>query len=309
MTGDVRIIVTGAGGLVGQHVMHALSVISHWRMVGVVRTAMSIPSEVSDFVVADLEKAEEVERLSAYAPSAIVHAAARLPKSVDDKEAASSNAAIDSHVIKLATDTGAKLIYLSSISVYSNSPLPWTEVAKIGTLGDYAAAKRETELRLRALPSPTVVLRISSPYSALGFDRPSVLYSFVRQAVNGQELVVAGTGRRSQDFIHAHDIAVSIRKATAYLLQGRSTATAEIFNVGSGVPTTMSCLARTVVEVCGSGRVVYSGIACGGDDYRAEMNIDHAEAVLGWRPAVPLETGIAQLARRLRGGNEDWLSI
>lgn len=309
MTLEVRIVVTGAGGLVGQHVMHALSVIPQGRPVGVVRTTRSSSTGVSDYVVADLENAAQVQGLATYAPDVIVHTAARLPRSFDDKEAASSNAAIDSHVIRLAEETGASLIYLSSTSVYANSPLPWMETAEIGALSDYAAAKRATELRLRALPSPTATIRIGSPYSAVGVDKPSVLYSFVKQAVAGQNLMVAGAGLRSQDFIHANDVAVAIRKAIDYLLQPRSTVTAELFNIGSGAPVTMASLAETVVQVCGSGRVVFTGISGGNDEYRADMNIDHAKAILGWRPAVPLETGIAQLARRLRGGNEDWLSI
>lgn len=309
MTQERQVIVTGAGGLVGQHVMHTLSSILRGRPVGVIRSTKSRPAGASDYVAADLENASQVEGLEKYAPDVIVHTAAKLPRSFDDKEAASTNTLIDSHVIRLAKQTGASLIYLSSTSVYANSPLPWLETAEIGALSDYAAAKRDTELRMRALSSPTATIRIGSPYSALGVDKPSVLYSFVRQAIAGRDLLVAGTGLRSQNFIHAQDVAAAVRKVIEYLLQTRSTGTAEIFNIGSGAPVTMASLAETVVEVCGSGRVVLTGARGGDDDYRADMNIDHAKAILDWRPAVPLETGIAQLARRLRGGNEDWLSI
>lgn len=302
------VLVTGAGGLVGQHVMRSLTQLLTIKPVGVVRTPSAGASNWKHEVV-DLAIGRECEALAALSPAVIVHAAAALPKFLDDEHAAETNTQIDTNIVNLVNASGAGVIFVSSTSVYTGSKLPWTETSEIGRLPSYAASKYATENKLQQLGADSAILRISSPYSAVDHTRQGVLYRFVRQAVAGKDLIVLGAGDRTQDFIHAQDIAYAVRLAVARMLSEDSPMPSGVFNIVNGVSISMRSLAEKIVDICGAGRVVYSNEDSQADFYRAELSRERAEVDLAWKPCVQIDLGIAQLARRMRGCHEDWLVV
>lgn len=302
------IMVTGADGLVGRHIVYALLAQSIDRVIAISRHANRPAAGRLLWASADLRDAGDVAALENLQPDTIIHAAAVLPKSMADTETAASNLRIDANVIALARKSGAALIYLSSQSVYEHCHAPWTEVLPVTPTSSYASSKYQTEQRVLSLRQATAILRISSPYSAAFVERTNVLYHFVREAVANKYLQVRGLGTRTQDFIHASDIgrAVSLIVASWQGLDDEKKT--GVFNIASGCPISMIGLAELVVRCCGSGKIAFAG-----DDpdasYRADMSISLAQEYLGWRPCVGLKIGVEQLIRRLRGADEDWFAI
>lgn len=299
------VLVTGAGGLVGRHIMRSLAKVPSIRLLGVVRgdsTGMGW-----SHVEADLASAAAYDQLGQLAPAAIIHAAAVLPSSFGDAAAALVNASIDKNVVRIAEASGAGFIFLSSSSVYGNVPLPWTEDLQLGPLPAYAASKLDTETELLRL-GRYAALRISSPYSAVDDTRRSVLYNFVRQAVANQPLRVSDI-HRTQDFIHAQDIGNAVRLALSRMLSAKGPALSGVYNVVSAAPISMLGLAEKIVGLCGSGQVIPVKSSDERVPYRAVLSREKARLDLKWEPEVAIETGIAQLIRRMRGGHEDWLVV
>lgn len=299
------VLVTGAGGLVGKHIMRSLANVPSIRLLGVVR-GDATGSGWSP-VKTDLASAVAYDELVQLVPAVIVHTAAVLPSSFDDAAAALANTSIDKNVVRIAESSGAGVLFLSSSSVYANAPLPWTEDLQLGPLPAYAASKLETETELRRL-GRYAALRISSPYSAVDYTRRSVLYNFVRQAVVNQPLRVSDI-HRTQDFIHAQDIGNAVRLALLHMLSGTSPALSGAYNIVSAAPISMLGLAEMIVNLCGSGQVVPVQSSGEGVPYRAVLSREKARLDLSWEPEVAIETGIAQLIRRMRGGHEDWLVV
>jgi nucleoside-diphosphate-sugar epimerase len=302
------VLVTGAEGLLGRHIVRALTDTAVHPVVAVTRRHNPPALARVLWRIADLCRHAAVQELADAGAAVIVHAAAILPRSLDDAESAQANLQMDTHVLQLAERTRASLIYLSSQSVYEHEPIPWRETQPAQPTSAYAAGKRRTELAACALPSASASLRISSPYSAVDPSRPGVLFHFVREAVAGRPLTVMGDGERTQDFVHGADVARAV-VAVLHAWHAQPDPTRhDVFNIASGEAVSMKRLAEHVVSCCGSGRIENTGTDRQGD-HRGDLSIAQAAATLGWQPRIGLETGLAQLVLRVRGSHEDWLAL
>jgi nucleoside-diphosphate-sugar epimerase len=301
------VLVTGAEGLLGSHIVRVLTDTADQPVVAITRRTNPPALPGVQWRTVDLLESTEVQGLADVGAGVIVHAAAILPRSLHDADAAQSNLKMDTHVLQLAACTHASLIYLSSQSVYEHEPTPWCETQRVQPTSAYAACKFFSELAVRVLPA-SAVLRISSPYSAVDSSRPGVLFHFVREAVAGRPLTVIGNGERTQDFVHGVDVARAVSAVLREWSEQPDSNRHDVFNIASGKAVSMNQLAKQALSCCGTGRIEHSG-EDRHDDHRADLSIAHAAASLGWQPQIGLDTGLAQLVRRLRGSHEDWLAI
>jgi nucleoside-diphosphate-sugar epimerase len=301
-------LVTGAEGLLGSHIVRALTDTADQPVVAITRRIN--PPELSgvQWRNVDLLQSAEVLGLADVGAGVIVHAAAILPRSLDDVDAAQSNLKMDTHVLQLAERTRASVVYLSSQSVYEHELTPWCETQLVQPTSAYAAGKLRTEHAARALPAASAALRISSPYSAVVTTRSGVLFHFVREAVADRPLNVMGDGGRTQDFVHGSDVAMAVVAVLRSWGVRPDPTRHDVFNIASGKAISMNQLAEQVIACCGSGRIEHAGEDRSSDD-RTDLSIIHAAVLLGWQPKIGLDAGLAQLVRRLRGAHEDWLAI
>ena len=141
----------------------------------------------------------------------------------------------------------------------------------------------------------TTILRLTNTYGPrmrVKDDRQTFLGTWLRLAVEGEELLIFGDGTQRRDFTYVDDA------VDAFLLAGtRTEADGEIFNLGGHPPVSLAELAQLLVEVAGGGsyRLVpfpeeRRSIDIG--DYFA--NDSKIRARLGWEPAVPLREGLAR---------------
>ncbi|HET6351088.1 MAG TPA: NAD-dependent epimerase/dehydratase family protein [Coriobacteriia bacterium] len=145
------------------------------------------------------------------------------------------------------------------------------------------------------------VLRLSNPYGPHALGGPAstgygVLNFFVDLAKRDDAIQLFGDGEQLRDFIHVDDV-VSAALAASLVPEAAGLA----FNIGSGVGTSLREAAETVVELCGSGRVV-AGVEWPEDARLVEtgdfyFDVGLAERVLGWRPCVALHDGLVSLLR------------
>ena len=137
------------------------------------------------------------------------------------------------------------------------------------------------------------VLRLTNTYGPrmrVKDDRQTFLGTWLRLAVEGEELLVFGDGSQQRDFTYVDDA------VDAFLLAGASPeADGEVFNVGGEPPVSLGELAGLLVEVAGGGswRLVpfpeeRRAIDIG--DYFADDS--KIRGRLGWEPRVGLREGI-----------------
>lgn len=302
------VLVTGAEGLLGRHIVRALVDTRACQVMAVTRRTARPDTDRLKWVRADLLQASDVQAMAGLRADVIIHAAVLLPRTLDDTVAAAANRAMDDHVLALARKWGASFIYMSSLSVYENCETPWTESLTVHPASAYAASKHGSERAIHALGLPVATLRLSSPYSAADIGRQGVLYHFAREAVAGRPLTVTGKGRRAQDFVHCADVARAVVAIVRHWQERPVKIRAETFNIAAGHPVSMAELADLVVSCCGSGDILHEGLEAE-PPYRAELSVVRANEILHWHPQVELRAGLEQLIRHMRGSHEDWLVV
>lgn len=245
----MKILVTGAGGLIGCHVVENLYS-SGYEVFGLYRTAPS-DKKKWNVLVSDLLDFNSIGRIEKTKPDIIVHCAAILPKEfVGEKalEAAKLNEIIDDRIIQYCTQgIGCRLIFISGTSVYGLSKSPWTEITKTNPIGPYLKAKIRTENRIKEIKNKSILMRVSAPYSPMQKAR-TVLKVFIENALLNNDLTYFGSGMRSQDFTHSSDIANAINNAIRRVALNECQS--EIINVSAGNPISMKGLVHLVILVC-----------------------------------------------------------
>jgi len=281
------VLVTGSTGLIGSAVVRELRSAGH----AVVTVGRSLDCDVE----ADLSDRRFDALLGSVGEvAAIVHCAAVFPQVDEGAEAEAcrrQNAAIDKTVGHLARDRDCRVVFCSSVAVYGGhgDDALLEESSSAAPRGPYACGKLESEHLFATDGGKNVSLRITSPYGR-STGRRTVLTIFADNARQGLPIRYFGAGSRTQDFVHADDVA---RACKAVI--DRPAASGP-FNVGSGRPISMIDLALLVQSLTTRGSEIEPS---GGPDPleagRANVSIRRAQSVLGWAPRVDLKTGIERL--------------
>jgi nucleoside-diphosphate-sugar epimerase len=298
----MNVLVTGGAGFIGSSLVRSLAGDGH--IVRVLDDFSTGRPENLDGVAGDLEVLEGDVRdpatvAKAVAGAEVVHHLAALPsvaRSVADPRAAHEvNVDGTLTVLLEARDAGVgRLVYASSSSVYGNTPtLPKHEEMPVSPRSPYAAAKLAGEAYCRAFagvyPLETVCLRFfnvfgprqdpKSPYSG-------VISIFCDRLSREEPLDVFGDGEQTRDFVYVGDVVAAMLAAVGH--EGG------LFNVGTGIETTVNELYRLCAEVAGSDAEAEHAPARPGDLLRSFLDPSRAERELGWQPAVSLEDGLRQ---------------
>jgi UDP-glucose 4-epimerase len=135
-------------------------------------------------------------------------------------------------------------------------------------------------------------------------DYGMVLPRFVAAALAGEPLVVFGDGTQSRCFVDVRDVAPALHR-----LLRTPGCVGRVFNLGADTPITIRALAETVVRVLGSSsRIItrpYSDAYPQGfeDLRRRRPDLTRLREAVGFEPATPIETTIADLASALASGS------
>jgi len=199
--------------------------------------------------------------------------------------------------------TKIPVVYASSAAVYGDAAsMPIAETTERRPLSAYGADKYACELHARVAHHvhgiPTVGLRLfnvygprqdaQSPYSG-------VISIFCERIRRGAPIDVFGDGEQTRDFVFVADV------VTALLAAMRLRPTdASIFNICTGIATSVLDLARTIAELAGTRLDVRHQPPHVGDIRHSTGSPALSQASLSLPKPVALRGGLAQVL--------DWLS-
>lgn len=183
------------------------------------------------------------------------------------------------------------------------TPVPTPESKSPALASVYALSKYDQEQMCliwgRAYNVPTAALRFFNAYGerqALSNPYTGVLAIFASRILNGNPPLLFEDGLQRRDFVHVKDVARACRLALE-----QPTAAGLTINVGSGRSVTVREIAALAAEVMGLPiEPVITGEYRKGDIRHCFADLSLANQVLGYRPQVSLEQGMAALAEWLR---------
>ena len=301
------ILVTGGAGFVGGGVVRRL--LAAGARVTVLDDLFTgrpetVPAEVR-FVEGSVTDREIVDRLVGEA-ELVFHMAARniIASTKNPRDDFATNIGGTLNVLMAARDAGtARVVYTGSTSVYGNPrTIPINEDDPIVPLSPYAVSKLGGEHYCLAFAesygTPIAVVRYSNVYGeGQRPDNPycGVVSKFFASAYEGRPLQVHGDGEQTRDFTYVDDA------VDATLLAGIAPrAEGEVFNVGTGIETSVNELARRIGAAVGRDVEIEHIDRRDIDNIRRRVvNIEKARRMLRWSPQVGLDRGLELTARWL----------
>jgi UDP-glucose 4-epimerase len=108
--------------------------------------------------------------------------------------------------------------------------------------------------------------------------------------------VIYGDGSQTRDFVNVRDV---VEAVLASMKSGD--VEGEVFNVGSGKPTSINELAKTILELAGVDLEIRYEKLRAGDIKDSYADISKAKKFLGYEPKVSLRDGLRVLLEEKLG--------
>lgn len=287
----MKVLVTGGSGFIGSHVVDKLR-------------EKGIRVRVYDLLVPDFRKDIEYYqgsildlntlRFALCGVDAVMHLAAVADVNDVYNEpyySESINVKGTINLLEAARKTGVKrVIYGSTTWVYSEAET--NEVDESTPLYSpthlYTATKLASEYYCRSYSRlfglEITILRYGIPYGPRARDA-AVIPIFVKKALNGEPLTIAGDGSQFRKFVYVEDL------AEGNVLALQTIAKNKIYNLDGKERITIKQIAETIKKNVGNIKIEYTA-ARPGDFSGKEVSSSLAREEIGWEPKVNFEEGI-----------------
>jgi len=313
-----RVLVTGAAGFIGSHVVEAL-VAQGDQVVGLDNFDPFYARGMKERNLAEVGTHPELQfreqdmldvaalRALLDPETVMVHLAAKAgvrPSLEDPVGYARTNVTGTAAVLEAARQAGvSRIVFGSSSSVYGDStPVPFREDA-VATVpvSPYAATKRAGELLLNSV-APIYGFRAASLrfFTVYGpRQRPDLaIHSFARKMVEGRTLTLFGDGTQARDYTYCNDIVAGVLASIAW------TATAplgvETFNLGGNRTIATEAMVSEIARALGIEPKIEWGPMQPGDVQQTAADLTKSGTMLGYAPKTPFAEGIRRFIRWFR---------
>jgi CDP-glucose 4,6-dehydratase len=293
---EVKILVTGARGFLGRHLV--LELLHRGLVVELVRDSVSMDGHLlrSPTVVVrgDFEQVERA--IAEYEIDTVVHLAAQTQVSVaaaDPIGSLEANVRGTWQVMEACRRQFVRrVVVASSDKAYGDGATPYFEEQGLRAHGIYAASKACSDLIAQAYAREygmsVAITRCGNLYGPGHTNRSTLIPGTIRSILRGERPQLRSNGGPKRDYLYVQD-------AVAAYLKLIDSEHGGAFNIGTGRGV-------TVLEVVGTiSRLMHSGLepemrSCTGGVEIEDQVVDsaRAKALLAWEPTVTLERGLAE---------------
>jgi UDP-glucuronate 4-epimerase len=208
-------------------------------------------------------------------------------------------------------------VYASSSSVYgANAKLPFAEDDNIDhPVSLYAATKKANELMAHSYAHlyrlPCTGLRFFTVYGPWG--RPDMaLFKFTRGILAGEAIPVFNRGEMVRDFTYVDDIVEGVLRVIDQPAQAdpawsalaprpsSSNAPYRVYNIGNSRPVKLMRYIEVLEQCLGRKAKLDLLPLQAGDVPETVADVSRLQAAVGFKPATPVETGIARFVEWYR---------
>jgi UDP-glucose 4-epimerase len=285
----MRAAVTGGAGFIGSHVVDAL--LARGDEVVVVDDLSTGRREwvnaAAELRVHDIRAPYELEADVVFHLAAQADVGTSMERPGFDAEV---NVVGTVNTLEAARGCGAEVVFSSTGgAIYGEVDTPATEATPRRPVSAYGIAKLAAEAYVegwnRIHGTRHSVLRFANVYGPRQSAslEGGVVSIFMERLRGGAETLVFGDGEQTRDYVYVGDVVEAVLAAV-----GRG----GVFNVGTGVETTVNELHRLCAATAEVDRVPRQVDARAGDARRSVLDAGAAERELGWRARTPLADGL-----------------
>ena len=309
-----RTVITGGAGFLGSHLCERLLGEGH-EVIALDNFLTGTPRNVEHLMEHDafrLIKADVTEYVHVTGPVDQVLHFASPASPIDYLELPIETMKVGStgtlHTLGLAKEKGARFLLASTSETYGDPqvhPQPesyWGHVNPVGPRGVYDEAKRYAEALTMAYRRThgvdTAIVRIFNTFGER--MRPNdgrAIPTFIRQALRGEPLTVAGDGSQTRSVCYVADLVDGLLRLLRSDLPGP-------VNIGNPHELSMLELAQQIVALTGSSSEIAFIERPVDDPTVRQPDISLARAELGWEPKVSIEEGLQRTIEWFRGHPE-----
>lgn len=312
----MRICITGASGLIGRSLLVRLAAEQDLAITALTRTIAATGQAGMEerpavrWMRGDLGSVKDCEAAVA-GQDVVIHLAHTNSPFTSDRDMASDallNLVPTLNLLQAVQRAGHRphVIYPSSGGgVYgtSRTHAPFSEEHDCRPSSSYGVQKLAAEHYIRLCAEreylTATVLRIGNAYGWLlpPERQQGFIGTALHRVLNGRPVRIFGNPRNVRDYVHIEDILAVLRLAVARRQPF------EIFNIGTGVGTTVTEIVALI------GKIVGRPVECTTEpDDQARflpdwcvLDIAKARSELGWHPRIGLEEGLRNMLREAGG--------
>ena len=201
-------------------------------------------------------------------------------------------------------DSRIPVVYASSAAVYGDATtVPVSESAPAAPLSAYGADKYGCELHARVASHvhgiPTAGLRFFNVYGPRQDPRSpysGVISIFCERISAGAPIAIFGDGQQTRDFVYVGDVVAALCAAMALRPAG-----SPVFNICTGVPTSVAELASLIASLAGKPLHAETRPPRAGEIRHSLGVHELANLMLGLRERVTLRHGLSNVLAWMTG--------
>lgn len=300
-----RVLVTGAAGFMGSHLVERLVALGAEVTAFVRYTSRAelglglgpLAAKLRGVVTGDLAATGAIDQIAQLDVDLVFHLAAdawvthSLTAPVD---VFANNTQSTLHVLEAVRRSGRieRVVVTSSSEIYGTATTARiAESHPLEPTSPYAASKvacdRLAIAWYRTFGSPVAIIR---PFNTYGprhvYD---VIPKFIAAALRGEPIIIHGTGEQSRDFTFVTDM------IEAFLIEGaHPDAVGRVVNFGTGSDVSIVATAHQIRELAGSASPIVHVEDRKGQVQRLCCDPSVAERLFGWKATVSLNQGITR---------------